>query len=110
MASLALFYHRRAAEASPLDGIKRAQPIQNRDKRTNTAIPSSDAVIERISAVSCTYDPSSNDNMVFLFVKNADTYFLTDVIGYFGDIQLVQDQDNFWLVGRTGTEFQTVRW
>lgn len=66
--------------------------------------------IERIAVVSCTYDPSSNDNMVFLFIKNADSYFLTDVIGSFGDIQLVQDQDNIWLVGRTGTEFQTVRW
>lgn len=48
--------------------------------------------------------------MVFLFIENADPCFLTDVIGSFGDIQLVQDQDNFWLVGRTGTEFQTVRW
>lgn len=74
------------------------------------ALESNLSGIEKISVVICSYDPSTYDNVAFLFIHNEDDCFLIDVIASFGDIQLVQSKDNIWLVGRTGTEYQTVRW
>ena len=72
-------------------------------------VPSSPS-IQEITIVSYTFPEQINDNIVFLFVQNQNAYVLTDILTAFGEIQLVQDEENIWLVGRTSPGHQTVRW
>lgn len=62
--------------------------------------------------LSYSYAREENDNCVFLFLTENGETRLIDCIFNFGEIQIQMDssKQNTWLIGKTGSSHQTVRW
>ena len=62
--------------------------------------------------VSYAYSVEENDNIVLLFTGQNGAYALTDCLYGFGSIRPVTDaaRTTAWLIGDTGSAYQTTRW
>lgn len=85
---------------------------RNRLNRETFVLPEGSPCGKQLITVTYSYSEEENDNFTFLFVLDEGQYLLTDCISHFGQIELVADSKgrNIWLVGKTGSSYQTVRW
>ena len=63
-----------------------------------------------LTVVTYAYSEEDNDNYALLFLLEEGKYTLVDCIPHFGQIDLVSYSGHIYLVGKTGSSYQTTRW
>lgn len=62
------------------------------------------------TVVTYAYSEADNDNFALLFLQEEGEYALVDCIPNFGRIDVISCGDHIYLVGKTGSDYQTTRW
>ena len=63
-----------------------------------------------LTVVTYAYSEEENDNFALLFLREEGEYALVDCIPNFGKSHVISYGDHTYLVGKTGSDYQTTRW
>ena len=63
-----------------------------------------------LTVVTYAYSEAENDNFALLFLQQDGEYALVDCIPNFGKIHVLSCGDHIYLMGKTGSDYQTTRW